>query len=153
MIQSATKLQQQQNRLLFGYVFLLSFPFPRYWAQVSFSPFQRRISLCLPPPKRYQMPLIITMFICAHSEPTKHCDKWALPCVSTCARGARLSIVIRRIHILPPAPSSPARLHGHTQREQQALCGKISSCPPGAERCNLLYWIRDIMRMLVNQKW
>lgn len=75
VIKSATRPERGQNGPLFGHVFLFSFPFLRYWALVSFSPFQRRISPCppSPSPKRYQRPLIVTLFICAHSEAAKQC--------------------------------------------------------------------------------
>lgn len=42
------------------------------------------------PSKLYQKPLIVTLFICAHSEAAKQCDKWALPCASACVVGVRL---------------------------------------------------------------
>lgn len=109
VIKSVTRPQRGQNRPLFGYVFLFSFPFLRYWALVSFSPFQRRISPCppSPSPKRYQRPLIVTLFICAHSEAAKQRDKWALPCASTCVRGVRLFMEIGGLRILSPLLSNP----------------------------------------------
>lgn len=140
VIKSAIRPQQGKNRPLFRYVFPFSFLFLRYWALVSFSPFQRQISPCpplLPPTKRYRRPLIVTLFICAHSKAAKQCDKWASPCATACVGDVRLFVEIGGGTYSLTSLLQPG-LHGHQRPEQQVLYRKISSCPLGAQRGNLL---------------
>lgn len=119
--------------------FSLFIPFSKDTDPLPLSVLSREGSVLVhprPPPKHYQRPLIVTLFICAHSEAAKQGDKWALPCASACVGGVRLFMELGGyvFSLLP----SPARLHRHKKPEQQVLCGKVSSCPLGAERGNLL---------------
>lgn len=96
-----------------------------------------------PPSKRQRRPLIVTLFIYAHSEAAKQCDKWALPRVSVrrgvfAVQGNRPGYIFSHLPLQHP-------LHGDSkpeqQEKQQLYHQKISSCLLGAERGSLLYWL------------
>lgn len=158
LIKSAAGPQRGQCRPLFVWIcFSLFIPISKVplsparfqsFAEMDQSLSPPRLPLTPPPPKHYRRPLIVTLFICAHSEAAKLCDKWALPCASACVGGVRLFMEIGRVGrggggggggvtYSLTSPLQP-RLHRHKKPEQQVPCVKISSCPLGAERGNLL---------------
>lgn len=94
------------------------------------------------PSKLYQKPLIVTLFICAHSEAAKQCDKWALPCASACVVGVRLFMDIEGGgYMFPYLPLSNPVYTDKKKAVQQVPCRKITSCALGLQRANLLFWI------------
>lgn len=142
VIKSATRPHRGQNRPFVWICFPLFISISKVLSPGLFQSFPET-DQSLPPPlalpsKRYQRPLIVTLFICAHSEAAKQCDKWALPCASACVRGVRLFMEIEGVTYSLTSRLQP-RVHGYKTPEQQVLSGKISSCPLGAERSNLLY--------------
>lgn len=97
VIKSAARLARRgQNRPLFR-CFPLFIPISKVLSSGLFQSFpetDQSLSPPHPPRKPYQRPLIVTLFICAHSEAAKQCDKWALPCAKARVEGVCLFMEI-----------------------------------------------------------
>lgn len=83
--------------------------------------------LALPLLKHYQRPLIITLFICAHSEAAKQCDKWALPCASACVVGVHLFMEIEGGGYMSShlPVSSPVYTEGKKSKYKKFSAGRL----------------------------
>lgn len=119
-----------------------SFPFLRYWALVSFSVFQRWISLFPPPLSSIR-------------------SLWSLHCLSVLTQRQQSSVISGlchvQVHVLwvfvcswkwrvgvtcsHTSLSLKPSLHRQKKAVQQVPCRKITSCAWGLQRANLLFWI------------
>ena len=146
VIKSATRPQWWQSRAFLRSVFLFSSHFPRYWSLVPFSPLSEETDYSLHPPlcpECYRRPLIVTLFICAHSEAAVQGDKWALPCASACEGGVGLFMEMVWLHMRSPPLYSNVCIDTRKQSNKYSE-GRLASLL--WEQRGNLWWIGNRLR-------